>query len=80
MVVHTGMGVQLLAHMECASLDWYGYPLMHTTMLTKPTPICVCVQGYARVYNMDQETALPRPDEDLRLEAALAIKANGAVP
>lgn len=38
------------------------------------------VQGYARVFNVDQETALPRPDEDLRLEAALAVKANGALP
>lgn len=41
---------------------------------------CNVVQGYARVFNMDQETALPRPDEDSRLEASLAVKANGAVP
>lgn len=40
----------------------------------------LAAQGYARVFNMDQETALPRPDEDSRLEAALAVRANGAAP
>lgn len=49
------------------------------TALTK-TRLRLTFQGYARVFNMDQETALPRPDEDLRLEAALAVKGNGAVP
>ncbi|CAM9925159.1 unnamed protein product [Scytosiphon promiscuus] len=54
-----------------------------TRMAWSPDGRRLCVgdaKGYARVFNMDQETALPRPDEDSRLEAALAVRANGAVP
>ena len=51
-----------------------------TRFLHEYTRLRNVLQGYARVFNMDQETALPRPDEDSRLEASLAVKANGAVP
>ncbi|CBJ25912.1 putative: similar to cytoplasmic dynein intermediate chain [Ectocarpus siliculosus] len=54
-----------------------------TRMAWSPDGRRLCVgdaKGYARVFNMDQETALPRTDEDLRLEAALAVKANGTIP
>ncbi|CAM9769689.1 unnamed protein product [Pylaiella littoralis] len=54
-----------------------------TRMAWSPDGRRLCVgddKGYARIFNMDQETALPRPDEELRLEAALAVKGNGAVP
>ncbi|CAM9172824.1 unnamed protein product [Discosporangium mesarthrocarpum] len=31
-------------------------------------------KGYAHVFNVDQETALPRPDEDLKLEGTLSAR------
>lgn len=51
-----------------------------TRMAWSPDGRRLCVgdaKGYARVFNMDPETALPKADEDLKLEASLAVKAKG---
>ncbi|CAM9402404.1 unnamed protein product [Ascophyllum nodosum] len=50
-----------------------------TRMAWSPDGRRLCVgdsKGYARVFNVDQETALPRPDDEMKLEATLAAMTN----